>query len=646
MHTLLTRTRVAGPVVLAMLILVSPALGPAAADSPKRAAQGSPRAVSREDSTAGQASSGTLPARPADAFTPLDLCQVRVGGEIGRRIEVTIHNNLLVLDADGDFLEPFRRRSRKGGYIGLGKLIDAAVRLAAYSREPEVVAQKNHLVDTIIRLQEPDGYLGMLAPESRMKALWDIHEMSYIIYGLLTDYQYFDRTQSLVAARKGADYILQHWSEVPDDWGRRTGVATWVAVTSLERTMLALARLSGDPRYREFCLNKRALADWDPEIIIGRRPLIEGHIYAYLCRGLAQLELYRTRPDEKLLGATDRAIRFMARGNGLAITGGCGQWETWTDDQDGRGQLGETCATAYQVRVYDNLLRLRGQAIYGDLMERTIYNALFAAQSPDGRRIRYYCPLEGRREYHPTDTYCCPCNYRRIVAELPAMVYYRAGSGVVVNLYTASEAEMKLAGGGALKLRQETDYPSSGRVVIRVECEAPARFALLLRIPAWCNGAVARVNEQPVEQPAVPGRFLTIEREWHSGDRLGLEMPMPWRLVRGRRRQAGRAAVMRGPVVFCLNPAQHEQLADWDGADLGRIVLDPESLGDPVADDSVRPGGVACRVEAWHPGYRVARPGDLKLLLTEFADPGGRAAYFRLQDMSAAGSDELLAGKR
>jgi hypothetical protein len=59
-------------------------------------------------------------------------------------------------------------------------------------------------------------------------------------------------------------------------------------------------------------------------------------------------------------------------------------------EPDGRCSLGETCATAYQFRVYDCHVRLEGDSRYGDLMERIIYNALFAAQSPDGRRIRYY----------------------------------------------------------------------------------------------------------------------------------------------------------------------------------------------------------------------------------------------------------------
>lgn len=576
-----------------------------------------------------------------DQLTPLPLSQVHVGGEIGRRIDVTVYNNLLVLDADGDFLAPFQQRNQAGGYIGLGKLIDAAVRFAAYTKDPKVIALKKHLVDTVIQGQQPDGYLGMLATDARMHRLWDIHEMAYLIYGLLSDHQYFGETGSLQAASKAADYIVRHWSELPEDWASRTGVATRVAVTGLERSMIRLTRRGGDRRYLQFCINQRALLEWDPQIIIGRRPLIEGHIYAYLSRALAQLELYRTQPDPRLLRPTDRALEFMTEQDGLTITGGCGQSEIWTDDQDGRGALGETCATAYQIRVYENLLRLRGDARYGDLVERTIYNALFGAQSPDGRRIRYYTPMEGPRQYHPTDTYCCPCNYRRIVAELPGMIYYRRRGGIAVNLYTKSDATTELRDGLSLSIHQQTDYPSSGHVAIRLDPSTPAKFPLQLRIPGWCTRARVRVNGRAVQRPPAAGRFFLLDRQWKAGDEITLELPMPWRLVRGRKRQSGRVAVMRGPVVFCLDPTQSPAIASWDGADLGQITLDPASLGAPQQDDSVRPGGVVCPVQAWKPGYRVERPGDLQLRLTEFADPGGRATYFRLQDASIAVDDEL-----
>ena len=340
-------------------------------------------------------SPGAEPLSNTDVLSPIAVGNVKVGGEIGRRIDVTIENNVLALDADGDFLRPFIEKKGKSGYVGLGKLIDASVRFAAYSGDERVTERKNHLVDSVLETQEPDGYLGMFSEDYRMSVLWDVHEMAYLIYALCTDYECFGREDSLKAARRAADYILRHWSEIPDDWGQQTGVATRVAVTGLEGAMLALGRLTDDAKYVDFCRNERALVDWDPAIVMGRRPLIEGHIYAYLCRSLAQLELYRMTPDQRLLRPSKRALEFMTQGNGMVITGGGGQWEIWTNDQDARGALTETCATAYQVRWLDSLLRLDGESRYGDLMERTIYNTLFAAQSPDGRHIRYYSPMEG-----------------------------------------------------------------------------------------------------------------------------------------------------------------------------------------------------------------------------------------------------------
>jgi hypothetical protein len=254
-------------------------------------------------------------------------------------------------------------------------------------------------------------------------------------------------------------------------------------------------------------------------------------------------------------------------------------------------------------------------------------------------------PFEGSRVYHPGDTYCRPCNFRRIIAELPNMVYYRDNQGMAVNLYTPSQAECSFRDGLKMAVRQETDYPNSGRVVIGVNPSRAAEFALRLRIPAWCATAQVTVNDQAFGK-ASGGDFSAVRRRWQAGDQVELEMPMDWRLIRGRKRQAGRAAVMRGPLVFCLNPAQNDRLADQDGDDLGRITLDPRSFAEPLADVSVRPDGNACPVQAWKPGYAVKRPGDLSLRLTEFTEPGGRAIYFRLQNLDVAVEDELLHGEK
>jgi len=582
------------------------------------------------------------PAKAADALVPLDLRQVKVGGEIGRRIDMTVRNNMLKLDVEKDFLAFYRTKTDRRGYTGLGKLIDAAVRFAAYTKDEQAIALKKQLVEGTIGAQAPDGYIGLSPPSNRMWGIWDVHDVNYIIYGLTSDYRYFGEKRSLEAARKAMDYIIQRWSAMPADWSRQNHIANHVHLTGLERTLLTLYGETGDRRYLDFCTQQRALPEWDLGIVIGRRNLIEGHVYAYLTRCLAQLELYRLQPDERLLRPTRRAVDFLNAQDGVSITGAAGQWEIWTDDQDGRMALGETCATAYELRVYDSLLRLEGKPRYGDLMERIVYNTLFGAQSSDGRQIRYYTPLEGNREYFSIDAYCCPCNFRRIIAELPTLVYYQSRDGLAVNLYSASATTINLAGGVSLKVRQETDYPTSGHVAIRLDPARPAKFALRLRIPRWCHEATATVNEQRWEKPIASGDFLSIERQWKAGDRVTLELPMTWRLVLGRKRQSGRAAVMRGPVVFCLNPAQNQRLQKRDAADLGAtLVIDPRSLKDSSGGEVVRPGGMACQVSAWYDTMEIGIPSNMSLKLTEFPDPQGKLVYFRLPDLRAAAPDEL-----
>ncbi|MBI5083676.1 MAG: glycoside hydrolase family 127 protein [Acidobacteria bacterium] len=192
-----------------------------------------------------------------------------------------------------------------------------------------------------------------------------------------------------------------------------------------------------------------------------------------------------------------------------------------------------------------------------------------------------------------------------------------------------------------LNVRQVTTYPSSGAVTIEIEPSRSASFELQLRIPAWAKGATLSVNGQAAAA-LQPGSFATLNRLWKPGDRVQLDLPMSFRLVRGRQQQAGRVAVLRGPLVFSLNPSADPALASLDAADLSRFTLDPASL-ELSTDDSLHPGGLACLAGAWKPGYATLPKHDLRLRLTEFADPAARATYFRLRDLSPAVPDELLA---
>ncbi len=122
-------------------------------------------------------------------------------------------------------------------------------------------------------------------------------------------------------------------------------------------------------------------------------------------------------------------------------------------------------------------------------------------------------------------------------------------------------------------------------------------------------------------------------------------MPMTLRLVLGRKRQAGRAAVMRGPLVFCLDPSSAKSLVqrkdDWT-CRASLVTIDPATLKEAPGGGAARPGDVACTVRATRDGFNIPVGFELSLKLTEFPDPQGRMVYFRLPDLRAAVPDELV----
>ncbi len=532
------------------------------------------------------------------------------GGLLGRRYEATWRGNLLALDWDHDFLRPFRERTAGGGYVGLGKTFEALTRFAAATGEPDLLALREHVLAAIVDGQADDGYLGWFAPEHRVLRLWDVHELGYLILALVTDARLHGATGSLQAAGRAADWLLPRLTaEALATLDESIGVH--LSVCGLDRALLALTAASGQPRYRQFVADAMAIGRWDLPLVLERHGRIEGHAYAYLTRALAQLEL------AGVSAPSNRAERFLLRGDGLAISGTCGQAECWHNDQRGHGDLGETCTTAYLLRWQGYLARQDHDPRRGDLLERCVYNSLLAAQSPDGRKLRYYTAQEGPRVWWDKDTYCCPGNFRRIMAELPGLIGHTTSDGLVLDLYTPARWDT-VHQGVAVRLTIETADPSEGTVALLVEPERPVQFALGLRIPGWASGAELAVNDAP--QACSPGR-ATLLREWRAGDRIELRWPLPWRLVKGRGVNAGRAAVMRGPQLYCLaEPAPDQRVVE-----AGSLVA--------VPDHDWRLGAVGGRITS----------GGRALRLREFPDPAGLATFLRFDRLDQAVDDELCA---
>jgi len=597
----------------------------------------------------GQVSPDVVQPRVPDKLSRVTLNHEELGGEIDRRIQNLIYNHYMAIDLDANWLDHFCKRTDRGDrshvYYGVGKVFDAGSLFAAYTADPQVAARTQYLIDELVKSRDADGYLGFwnVEPENRQNHInWILHEQEYINLAFVRHYRCTGNAQSLAHAQVMADYILKTFP-TPENPCYDPGE---ICTAGLPEGMLELYRVTGDKRYFDFAadvphgnnhgeVQLASLRTWEQDF--SRPPR---HVYVMLARCYAQTELYRLTGEQNLLHMSQlMRNELLKQGEGgLLVTGSCSDGEQFTYNQNGQGAIGESCVTAYVLRWIDSLMRLEGDMRYGDLLERTIYNALFAANSPDGRWIRYFTPFTGDRTYDTRDSFCCCGNYRRAVAELPQKVYYRTpDGGIALNLFTNSTKAFDVQG-QTVTIRQETAYPNDGEVKVTFttagKTEDPLKFAFQFRTPRWCEKITLRVNDDapvsidPNQQKL--GCFV-LDRAWKDGDVVRISMPMTWRLLRGRAVQDGRVALLRGPIVYCIGKDQNAAVLA-KCPEPRNLVIDPASLGQPVRDDSVRPNGWKVVARACVSKDGIDEPADVTF--TEFIDPSGQDVYFRVPELA------------
>jgi DUF1680 family protein len=256
----------------------------------------------------------------------------------------------------------------------------------------------------------------------------------------------------------------------------------------------------------------------------------------------------------------------------------------------------ETCAAVGNALWNWRMLQITGDARCADVLEVTLYNALLAGVSLDGKRFFYTntlrqldtmpAPLRwSRRREEWISCYCCPPNVARTVAEVSSCAYGRSDRGVWVHLYGGSTLDTALHDGRRVKLKQETDYPWGGRVKVTVESAPSGDLSLFLRVPGWADGATLRVNGKPVR--VIAGSYAEVRRAWAAGDAVELVLPMRPRLVEAHplvEEARNQVAVMYGPLVYCLESTDLPGDVGLQTVALPRDVkltprLDPGKLG-------------------------------------------------------------------
>jgi len=591
-----------------------------------------------------------------DALQRVTLSGQELGGEIDRRINDLIYKNYMVVDVDKNWLDHFRFRKDRGNagfvYYGIGKLMDAGSLFTAYSGDPNVAARTQYLIDELRKTRDPSGYLGFwtVEPNNWQDHInWILHEQEYILLALVRHYRATGNQQSLEDAKIMADYIRQSFPKNEDGIYY---IEPGISIAGICEAFVELYQVTGDEKYWDYAQNLQYELHWCYEPYdewVKKTPYTPFHLYVMLSHLYPELERYRySGHDELLKKSYWMRQELLEEGHGaMLVTGSSSQGEHFTYNQNGEGAIEESCVTAYLLREFDSLMRLEGDMRLGNFMERSIYNALFAAQSPDGRRICYFTPFTGKRAFQSIDTFCCNGNFRRAVAEIPQKVFYRTSEGgIALNLFTDSKKAFDV-NGKKVEITVSTDYPSNGEVNIAFSGEQAVPFTFRVRAPAWCEkmtatltdkaGKIEKVSE--IEPTKLPLGYFEMNRTWNPGDRLVLSMPMDWRLVRGRETQAGRVALLRGPVVFCIGEERNAHLLE-KVSQVRDLVIDPASLGEVQLDSTIRPQGQKVTARAWTNQERTGE--QVEVVFTEFVDPSGLDIYFRIPDLKDASPVRLM----
>ena len=214
------------------------------------------------------------------------------------------------------------------------------------------------------------------------------------------------------------------------------------------------------------------------------------------------------------------------------------------------------------------MLKTEPRGEYADVLERLLYNGTISGMALDGKSFFYVNPLEvypkkdreveafrhvkvERQKWFACA--CCPPNLARLAGSVGSYIYTQSEDRLLVNLYIGSEAKA-FSGENQVRIRMETEYPWKGNVRLELTCGSDREWELGLHLPGWCRNFQVLTDGEEADYREREG-YLYLKRCWKGTHEIRFEMEIKPRMVRANpkvRDNIGKTAVLRGPVVYCL----------------------------------------------------------------------------------------------
>jgi hypothetical protein len=232
-------------------------------------------------------------------------------------------------------------------------------------------------------------------------------------------------------------------------------------------------------------------------------------------------------------------------------------------------QAVENCGMVEQMASDEIMLRITGDPLWAENCEDVAFNTFPASFMPDYKSLRYLTApnmvvsdsknhnpgIDNDGPYlmmNPFSSRCCQHNHTS------GWVYYSENlwmatpdNGLAAVFYSENEVKAKVAGGSEVSIKEQTHYPFDEKIELKLSVSRQAEFPLYLRIPAWCEKPLIKINEQVVEVKAMTGQYVKIANVWKNNDRVTLEFPMKLK-VRAWEKNKNSVSVNYGPLTFSL----------------------------------------------------------------------------------------------
>ena len=500
-----------------------------------------------------------------------------------------------------------------GGYVFQDSDVYKWLEAVAYSLmwHPDAKLEKtaDETIELIASAQQPDGYLDTYyiinGLEKRFTNLMDHHELyclGHMVEAAVAYYRATGKDRFLNVAIGYVNCVEAHLGtepgKIPGYPGHEVAEMALVALYGItkDERHLKLAKYFIDQRgtsplfFDEEEKRNNNHCHWNDSYMkkqyyqagkpVRSQDKAEGHAVraVYLYSGMA--EVAAATEDASLFEACEKLFDNITQRQ-MYVTGSIGATEhgeafTFDYDLPNDTVYAETCAAIGLVFFARRMLEITKDARYADVMERALYNGIISGMSLDGTKFFYVNPLEANPESSLKDytkkhvkierqkwfgCACCPPNVARLLSSIGGYAYEQSADEVYMNLFIGGAIRVQ-AGGRENCLQVETGYPWNGNVSVRVENDEDTVFTLAVRIPGWCENCSLKVNGETVPVETEKG-YVRLTRTWKNGDTVTLVLDMPVQLVEANplvREDTGKAAVTRGPLVYCLEEEDNQSL--------------------------------------------------------------------------------------